>query len=395
MVVVKVRLLAVRPSRSSRKRSPSTAAVLPQGKRERSLHSCWRFMAGYHAIGPWRCSGAALPTLPAVTAPNTPSSSVSATRWLAVGSLVGLIVLGLAWELWLAPLAPGRLLAGAQGAAAGGPACRPAQEPDVHLPLGQPDGLALFHRRRGARLERHQRHEPGACACSKWCCAWRSSPPAPGTFVFACATRHGPATGRSRALNASLLIDKLRAIVGAAHVLTEGDLSAWEQDWRKRSRGKALAVVRPGQHAAGGRGGQGLRGGRHGDRAAGRQHRTCGRLDPRRERHPGAAEPAAHERGSRHRRCQPHDDGRGRLRAADPAGGRREGRLPVPAEPGGRRQLHHRRQPGDQRRRHAGAALRQCARAVPGPGSRHAAGRRSGTAPAACARTTPATTCAT
>jgi uncharacterized membrane protein len=34
-------------------------------------------------------------------------ASVSATRWLAVGSLVGLIVLGLAWELWLAPLRPG------------------------------------------------------------------------------------------------------------------------------------------------------------------------------------------------------------------------------------------------------------------------------------------------
>jgi uncharacterized membrane protein len=29
------------------------------------------------------------------------------TRWLAVGSLLGLIVLGLAWELWLAPLRPG------------------------------------------------------------------------------------------------------------------------------------------------------------------------------------------------------------------------------------------------------------------------------------------------
>ncbi|MDQ7972797.1 MAG: FAD-binding oxidoreductase [Rhodocyclaceae bacterium] len=42
------------------------------------------------------------------------------------------------------------------------------------------------------------------------------------------------------------LIDDLRAIVGASHVLTEGDLSAWEQDWRKRARGKALAVVRPG-----------------------------------------------------------------------------------------------------------------------------------------------------
>ena len=29
------------------------------------------------------------------------------TRWLAAGSLLGLIVLGLAWELWLAPLRPG------------------------------------------------------------------------------------------------------------------------------------------------------------------------------------------------------------------------------------------------------------------------------------------------
>ncbi|HNQ11442.1 MAG TPA: hydroxyacid dehydrogenase, partial [Giesbergeria sp.] len=42
------------------------------------------------------------------------------------------------------------------------------------------------------------------------------------------------------------LIEQLRHIVGAPHVLTEGDLSAWEQDWRRRVRGKALAVVRPG-----------------------------------------------------------------------------------------------------------------------------------------------------
>ncbi|MEJ6022625.1 FAD-binding oxidoreductase [Ramlibacter sp. PS4R-6] len=42
------------------------------------------------------------------------------------------------------------------------------------------------------------------------------------------------------------LLERLRAIVGAQHVITEGDLSAWEQDWRKRMRGKALAVVRPG-----------------------------------------------------------------------------------------------------------------------------------------------------
>ncbi|MEJ8836264.1 FAD-binding oxidoreductase [Ramlibacter sp. AN1133] len=45
------------------------------------------------------------------------------------------------------------------------------------------------------------------------------------------------------------LISQLRGAVGAAHVLTEGDLSAWETDWRKRSRGKALAVVRPGSTA--------------------------------------------------------------------------------------------------------------------------------------------------
>ena len=38
---------------------------------------------------------------------SRPSASVAATRVLAVGSLVGLIVLGLAWEMWLAPLRPG------------------------------------------------------------------------------------------------------------------------------------------------------------------------------------------------------------------------------------------------------------------------------------------------
>ena len=42
---------------------------------------------------------------------------------------------------------------------------------------------------------------------------------------------------------------QLRAIVGDAHVLCHedgADLSAYEQDWRKRHRGRALAVVRPG-----------------------------------------------------------------------------------------------------------------------------------------------------
>jgi FAD/FMN-containing dehydrogenase len=43
----------------------------------------------------------------------------------------------------------------------------------------------------------------------------------------------------------SPLLAELRATVGADHVLTEGDLSAWEHDWRRRWFGKALAVVRP------------------------------------------------------------------------------------------------------------------------------------------------------
>jgi uncharacterized membrane protein len=38
---------------------------------------------------------------------NQPSSSVALTRILAVGSLLGLIALGLAWELALAPVRPG------------------------------------------------------------------------------------------------------------------------------------------------------------------------------------------------------------------------------------------------------------------------------------------------
>ncbi|QTN28406.1 FAD-binding oxidoreductase [Rhodoferax sp. AJA081-3] len=41
------------------------------------------------------------------------------------------------------------------------------------------------------------------------------------------------------------LLDQLRQTVGTANVLTDGDLSAYEQDWRKRETGKSLAVVRP------------------------------------------------------------------------------------------------------------------------------------------------------
>ncbi len=44
----------------------------------------------------------------AAPAPSTPPSpAVQLSRWLAVSSLITLIILGLAWELWLSPLRPG------------------------------------------------------------------------------------------------------------------------------------------------------------------------------------------------------------------------------------------------------------------------------------------------
>jgi FAD/FMN-containing dehydrogenase len=43
----------------------------------------------------------------------------------------------------------------------------------------------------------------------------------------------------------AFLLDTLRQITGAAHVLCDGDLSAYTRDWRKRAQGQALAVVRP------------------------------------------------------------------------------------------------------------------------------------------------------
>ncbi len=46
--------------------------------------------------------------------------------------------------------------------------------------------------------------------------------------------------------HASRFLDDLRDAIGADHVLTEGDLSAYELDWRRRYWGRALAVVRPG-----------------------------------------------------------------------------------------------------------------------------------------------------
>jgi FAD/FMN-containing dehydrogenase len=51
-------------------------------------------------------------------------------------------------------------------------------------------------------------------------------------------------------MSRAALLATLRGVVGHAHVLTHDDpacdLTAYEQDWRRRHRGRALAVVRPG-----------------------------------------------------------------------------------------------------------------------------------------------------
>lgn len=48
-----------------------------------------------------------MPSSPSPASALDTPFAVRGTRWLAVGSLLGLIVLGLAWELWLAPLREG------------------------------------------------------------------------------------------------------------------------------------------------------------------------------------------------------------------------------------------------------------------------------------------------
>jgi len=47
----------------------------------------------------------------------------------------------------------------------------------------------------------------------------------------------------------SELLHRLRGVVGAANLLSGSDLGTWEVDWRKRWRGRALAVARPGSTA--------------------------------------------------------------------------------------------------------------------------------------------------
>ena len=61
-------------------------------------------------VGHARYDATAMNTNPETSRPPAEESApagLDTTRWLAVGSLLGLIVLGLAWEIWLAPLREG------------------------------------------------------------------------------------------------------------------------------------------------------------------------------------------------------------------------------------------------------------------------------------------------
>ena len=104
------------------------------------------------------------------------------------------------------------------------------------------------------------------------------------------------------------LLDTLRSIVGDAHVLTEGDLTAWEQDWRRRVRGKALAVVRPASTPEVARWSRpalrqappSCRRGNTGLAGRGLHARCIGHAD--------RAQPHAHERRAQRGHRQPHHD---------------------------------------------------------------------------------------
>ena len=242
-------------------------------------------------------TAADVPSAPAVQ--PQPDAVVRAARAGVLASLLGLIALGLAWELWLAPTGSGTLAIKVLPLVLGLPGA--AAPPHVHLPLAEPAGLAVFRRGRGARDHRGGRGARAGRGRDR-CCACCCSRPPPSTSAAACAARRRrpPEAVRRDAVD---LLDALRQAVGAAQVLTEGDLSAWELDWRKRWRGRALAVVRPGSTAEVAAVVRACAARRRRHRAAGRQHRPRRRRRARRQRHAGAAEPAAHEPRARHRRA--------------------------------------------------------------------------------------------
>src|SRR6218665_2385286 len=258
-MVVKVRLLAVSPRWSARKRSRRVWAVVFQGKRDRSPSSASMrraatdnekgkdmtdMMPPHHDRIP--CRPTPCPAFGPLQ-PRRHRHTLAGQRQVAGA---GRPVPG---------LGVGAGAAAGRRATAGPPAGRTAEEPHVHLPLGQPGGLALLHRRRGARLGGQAPVAmaglgrggavPGAVCRLRSACAIAPAPSRAGgarTLAGRDTRARRPARPlKKRTPPMTPLLDTLAALVGPAHVITDGDLCAWEQDWRRRVRGKALAVVRP------------------------------------------------------------------------------------------------------------------------------------------------------
>ena len=319
--------------------------------------------------------------IPAVTAPPSPRRAGSPSA-----ACSALIVLGLAWELWLAPLRPGRPLLALKVL----PLC---------IPLAGLLRNRMYTYRWVSLLVWLYFMEGVVRATSERGTAPLAarSPRSLLCLVPVRRLRAARAAAPAKAATMNALIDQLRAIVGAANVLTEGDLSAWEQDWRKRVAGKALAVVRPGIDRRSGGGREGLR--------------RCGRAPScRRAATPAwsvgsmpdasgtqvRAEPAAHERA-----CARIDaanltmtvEAGCVLQALQEAAEAAGLLFPLSLAAEGSCTI------GGNLATNAGGtqvrALRQRARAVPGAGSGDRARRGLGRPDRACARTTPATTCAT
>ena len=65
-------------------------------------------MKNQSALGPvFACQTLSAAQASPKTATMNKTNQIDATRWLALSSMLGLIILGLAWELWLAPIRPG------------------------------------------------------------------------------------------------------------------------------------------------------------------------------------------------------------------------------------------------------------------------------------------------
>ena len=159
------------------------------------------------------------------------------TRWLSVGSLLGLIVLSLAWELWLAPLRPG----GSWWVIKALPLC---------LPL--------------IGLLKHRLYTYRWVTLVVWLYFAEGvirlySDPWPSRLyasleVLLCLVLFSASAmhvrwrlqhAKTQVSAHSVLLDRLRAICGDDHVLTGEGLVAFERDWRGREQGRALCVVRP------------------------------------------------------------------------------------------------------------------------------------------------------